>query len=156
MKKVALTVDLDNNELFENEMRNAVRGYAKEIARSELDKSINEEIHRIVNDTINKKLKPPQYGQITYAGDLYKRIYAAASSAIESLAHSDVQNIINTSIASKASDDYDQLVNEKIAAALSAAKEDIISEVRTLMKSEILKILIEGKNPALTTENELI
>ena len=145
MKRVTLTVDLENNELFEEEMRAAVRGYAREIARSELDKSINAEIERIVAITIDGKLDPPRYGSVHYAGDLYKKIHKAATAAVESLEGEAVLGVVRAAVADKASADYDKAVDEKVASSVGAIQEGIISEVRKLMASELLKIITEGR-----------
>ena len=145
MKRVTLTVDLENNELFEEEMRAAVRGYAKEIARSELDKSINAEIERVAKSVIDKKLEPPRYGGVRYAGDLYQRVHKAATDAVESLENEAILSVVNAAVADKASADYDKIIHEKIVSGIDAAQEGIISEVRKLMASELLKIITEGR-----------
>lgn len=46
MKRVNLVIDLEENEVFDEEVRNLIRAKARELARNEHSRLINEEVSR--------------------------------------------------------------------------------------------------------------
>lgn len=49
MKRINLSIDLEDNELFEESAARAVRDYACQIAREEFDKYLRAEIQRLID-----------------------------------------------------------------------------------------------------------
>lgn len=49
MKRINLSIDLEDNELFEESAARAVRDYARQVAREEFDKHIRAEIQRLID-----------------------------------------------------------------------------------------------------------
>lgn len=56
MKKVYLSVDLEDNEVFDEQVTEAIRGYARQIARSEMEKTIQSEVERLTKHAISEGL----------------------------------------------------------------------------------------------------
>lgn len=113
MKKISITVDLEDNELLTEEMEKALRGYARQIARSELSKEVDNEIQRIIDNMVTSSLKQSAYGY-SYSGPLYKKVCdrvrdvlnkdytdmidAATSKAIKDITVSKIEKIIDSKI----------------------------------------------------------
>lgn len=49
MKRINLSIDLEDNELFEKSALQTVRDYARQVAREEFDKHIRAEIQRLID-----------------------------------------------------------------------------------------------------------
>lgn len=62
MKRIALQLDLKENEVLEAEILEAVRGYAKQVAREEFDHAIRHEVDRLVDKHLND-LKDNKYSR---------------------------------------------------------------------------------------------
>lgn len=50
MKRINLSVNLEDNELFEKSFKEQLEAYARQIAREQLDTAISKEIERIVKN----------------------------------------------------------------------------------------------------------
>ena len=53
MKRINLSIDLEDNELFEKSALQTVRDYARQVAREEFDKHIRAEIQRLIDATLD-------------------------------------------------------------------------------------------------------
>lgn len=49
MKRINLSIDLEDNELFEKSALQTVRDYARQVAREEFDKHLRAEIQRLID-----------------------------------------------------------------------------------------------------------
>lgn len=49
MKRINLSIDLEDNELFEESVTRAVRDYARQVAREEFDKHLRVEVQRLID-----------------------------------------------------------------------------------------------------------
>lgn len=67
MKRINLSVELEDNELLEKSVEEAVKGLARQIARE----AINEEIQKEVERIVEAKMKEAQNG---YFSDIRSRI----------------------------------------------------------------------------------
>lgn len=57
MKRINLSVDLEDNQLLEQSICNALRSYAQQVAREEFNKIIKVEIERVVHNKVSAMLK---------------------------------------------------------------------------------------------------
>jgi hypothetical protein len=63
MKKINLSVNLEDNEVFEKTIKEAVASHAKQLAREELEKELVAEIERIATARLNE-IKQSSYYSI--------------------------------------------------------------------------------------------
>lgn len=99
MKRINLKVDLEDNEIFEEEVKKAFIDQAKQIAREEMDKELKAEIERIVTAKI-KEVKESSY---------YNSIISGITELV--VKRIDSQITINTK-------DINQMIEEKVNAYL--------------------------------------
>lgn len=60
MKKVSINLTLEDNEIFEKSIKNALVSQAKQISREEINKVLQHEIERVVNARV-EELKNGRY-----------------------------------------------------------------------------------------------
>lgn len=65
MKRVNISVNLEDNEIFEESLKQALIGQAKQIAREELEKELSTEIERITTAKVNEVKNSSYYNSIT-------------------------------------------------------------------------------------------
>lgn len=65
MKRINISVNLEDNEVFEESFKQAFIGQAKQIAREELDKELSAEIERITTVKLNEIKSSGYYNTIT-------------------------------------------------------------------------------------------
>lgn len=64
MKRVNLSVHLEDNELFEQSVKESLVGYAKQVAREELEKELVKEIDRVATSKVNDLKNNSYYNQL--------------------------------------------------------------------------------------------
>lgn len=64
MKEIKLSVSLDDNELFDSEVINALKGQARQIARETLDQEMTKEIGRIVDTRVKELINNPVWNSV--------------------------------------------------------------------------------------------
>lgn len=64
MKKITLSINLDDNEVLDKSVQEAIMGQAKQIARETLEKELRSEIERITEKKIDS-LKTDYYNDVS-------------------------------------------------------------------------------------------
>lgn len=149
MKKVSITVDLDDNELFEEEVMKAIRGYARQEARSAVAKEITSEIQRIVDRAIKDSLSSTWGYQ--YSGSLYKKVYDTASELIKEVNEDKVKKIVNDAFTGKVLANVNDSINEAVKKATDTAKADMTDYVNKLIATGLLSSI---KDAATNGDND--
>lgn len=96
MKRITLNIDLEDNELFEQEITKAVRNYAKQIARESVESVVSAEINRIVEDKLKYGLSSVCILDRKIDEEITKRINSYwASTAIKNNAFDVIQKKVS-------------------------------------------------------------
>lgn len=64
MKKINLSVNLEDNEVFEKSIKESVASHAKQLAREELEKELVSEIERIATARLNEIKQSSYYSVV--------------------------------------------------------------------------------------------
>ena len=143
MKKVYLSVDLEDNEVFDEQVTAAVRGYAKQIARAEMETAIQKEIQRLVTHAINEGFRVPA-SRFDSGGEMYKKVRDAVNDAFKSNGGGGIQAalrpIVREEIQHVEPSDVEKIVREAVA----KETDKILASVKEMMMNELLKIVANG------------
>ncbi len=111
MKRITLNIDLEDNELFAQEVAKAVRDYAKQIAREVVEQTVSVEIERIAENSLKNRLSGGYTLKRMIDEEIEKRINSYwASTAIKS----DAFNVIQKKISDAANEAVQRLDIKKI------------------------------------------
>lgn len=89
MKRITLNIDLEDNELFEQEVIKAVRDYAKQIAKEVVEQTVFSSgyaLERMIDEEIKKRINS-YWASTTIKNDAFnviqKKISDAANEAVQ-------------------------------------------------------------------------
>lgn len=154
MHRVRIEVDLENNEVFQEEMRNAIRDEVKRIARDTINKEIEKEVERVSNAYLERLFKDTyyDYGKNSFMNKMKQSINAKIEQMFK---EQSVPDTINRVAANKlrAIDEMAQQYKRDLDRALTlfneGAKEKLDKELGTLVKAafadDIIARLLGGK-----------
>ena len=153
MKRINLSVDLENNEIFDESLRNAVRDYAKQVAREEFERVVSSEISRIAESTAKSYVSSP-YGVISQRFN--KEVRDAVDKAIlhPSFARAEIRTQLNNRLDFAESLCRDLLtrlensVNEAIASSREQIAHQTNAAVEKAANDAVANILVKlSSNP---------
>lgn len=143
MKKVYLSVDLEDNEVFDEQVKEAIRGYARQMARAEMQKEIKSEIERLTKHAISEGLRAPT-SRWDNGGSIYVKIRDAVNDAFKQHGNGNIgaylRPIIREEVQHVEPSDLERAVKD----AVDKEKEAILASVKEMMMNELLRIVASG------------
>lgn len=142
MNKITINLDLEANELLEKEVEEALRGYARKIAREVMQDEIQKEMSRLMNLALMEGLKPPVYsGHPESAGRLYGQMYNAVSMAIKDGAIN-VTEIVESVLGKQTEYNIDYIVDRKVRAVSEQIQKSLTDSFYTAFSEANAKALM--------------
>ena len=143
MKRITINVDLDDNELLDEEIVKAVRGYAKQIARSEMETTIQKEIQRLVTHAIDNDFRVPA-SRFDSGGQMYRKVRDAVNDAFKSNGDGGIQAVLRPIIREEIQHVEPSDVEKIVREAVTKETDKILASVKEMMMNELLKIVAKG------------
>lgn len=140
MKRINLSVDLEDNQLLEQGVRDALRSYAQQIAREAFNEIIEEEIERVVHNKVASLLR-------TYYG--VKEIEEMAKKAIQDILRDDEQfseRALRLQLAQKY-DEFQKLLDQKIRDMDKNFEDKVADKMNSIADESVRMALIRAMVP---------
>lgn len=147
MKRVMISVDLDDNEVLEKEIQKAVRDTAKQIAREEINKVLKEEIERVTEKLV-KDIKSSGWGRCsrleTMAKDEVNRIVKETIGEVEIPKDAVAKRL--DEILSRTEQKVDRLIADRVEHETieDYIEEKVRQEVKAKVPDALLDIIVNG------------
>lgn len=147
MKKVMISVDLEDNEILQKAVMDAVKGSAKQIAREEFDRTLREEVERITEKHV-KDLKASSWSRCSKLEEMAKnKVDQTVQEAIEEIKipkeafRERLEEII-----SDLESDIDSMVAERLGKMQleDYVEEKVRQEVKAKVPKTLLDIILDG------------
>ena len=127
MKRINLSIDLEDNELFEKSALQTVRDYARQVAREEFDKHIRAEIQRL----IDAKLDDMCHGHYGFPS----QVQEAAAKTMKALVCD--PEFATTALKEAFDERCDQLLLHTVEQKMESLDEDVSSRIYAKLNQDI-------------------
>ena len=132
MKRINIQVDLDDNEIFEKNVKQAITDYIKQVTREQFDEVFQAELERLTNSAVQNIINNPSWWQ---REEIRRKISATANEFMKEA------GVYKEELLDKASKVINQLcksAGDKVSEAIGAYNQ-IVSGLDDKINNEIRK-----------------
>lgn len=157
MQRITINIDLDENELLEKEVEEAIKGHARKIVREAIDGAIREEIARVADNIAKEAFSPPRWnGHPETGGKYYQMVYNTVKEAIQENGI-EIHDIIERLLEEKSDLHIDYVIEQKMSKAEISIADKVTekcrNEIGKIKNDMLIEIISKLALPPNTSEN---